>query len=778
MSSLLARRFLVFIAVAISLLADRAFAYRLEFAARRNGKPLQGAEVCFFKAGETDEPLELYLHDDEVRCLSADGVVEITPGRWLYYLRHPDGWMSSAPSVIKYPKAVAEDIFGRRAVDLHPAGTLDFTALSPLGPDESFGLYASNSGTAYLPMLIPIPRREQTAVVPAGMPLLVLRLRHHQVVGVSDPLMIEHGQRAVLSSASFLPSSRERATVLTWINFPPEARNPDTAWDRLPAPAIKLIRNGATLTPSLLPRPGFGTDGALFVFRDVPAGRWTAEVDGKFWAHGGLPIDVSGNLVVTRTGVATRPAGAIDIDWSVAAFRPRDSPCGDDPPPATFVAKAVARLLSCRQWQPSLPLDILDLQQCNVVSERALGEADRHLEFSAVAPADYVVTLKQPAFGISRALASVRVGEVAHANLQFEPFVVSGRVMLDGHPLRARVEFRSGSAISDDDGQYVAALSNAPRDLPVLVKSCGDKKVLYTSLPAASLTPGGRYDIDITSNAVDVKIVDATTHSPVPNATVQVGAFAAGDDDAGAFLAGVEPAADGNTMVSNVPVNRQLVVCAVAAQYRRRCSDRFSMADTKSRSVTVSLERKDNLRGRIIATSPFDWGRIYFVGPDRVVHEEAALAADGTFSYSRTHQAPEYIVVVSNAPLYVGPLPSNPPETLEVSLPSCATRELHVSIDPRSPQKDALVGLFVGGLYVPRAALSKHQGAHGFQSVVYGRGPLIVSSVLETGLVQVTLGPAPQDIGKTIPAVPDPFLLPQYATAPRREAPADGRIVF
>jgi len=775
MSRLLIRGIL---AVAAAILSASAFAYRLEFAARRNGEPLRGAEVCFFKAGETDEPIELYLQSGEVRCFSADSVIEMTPGRWLYYLKHPDGWMSSSPSVIKYPKALTQDIFGTRYVDLNPAGVLDFSALPALGPDESFGLYVSNSSTAYLPMLIPISREERSAIAPAGMPLLVLRLRHHQVVDVAGPLTIEHGQRAVLSSASFLPSSPERSTVLTWIGFVPEARNPDTAWDRLPAPTLKLIGNGATLTPSLAPRSGFGTDGALFVFRDVPAGRWTAEVDGKFWARSSLPIDVTGNLVVTRTGVTTRPAGAVDIDWSVAALPPRNAPCDGDLPTANAVAKAVAKLLSCRQWQPSLPLDVVDLQQCKVISEKTLDAGDRHLEFPAVAPADYVVTLKQPAFGLSRALASVKIGEVAHANLELDPFIVSGRLTLDGHPLRARIEFRSGSTVSDDDGQYIAALTGAPRDLPVIVKRCGDNQVIYTSLPSSPLAAGGRYDIDITSNVVDVKIMDAATSRPIPNANVQVGAFLAGDDDAGAFLAGIAPATDGNTTVSNVPINRQLVICAVASEYRRRCSERFSMAETKSRSITVSLEQKDNLHGRVVSTSAFDWGRIYFVGPDRTIQEEAALASDGTFSYSRKHQAPEYVVVVSNAPLYVGPLPANPSETLEVSLPACAARELQVSIDPKSPLQDALVGLFVGGLYVPRAALSKHQGAHGFQSVVYGRGPLVVSPVLETGLVQVTLGPAPQEIGKTIPAVPDPFLLPQYATAPRREVPADGRIVF
>jgi hypothetical protein len=771
------RKFIVYAVVSV-VLATPAFAYRLEFAARREGKPLQGAEVCFFHAGDTDEPLELYLRSDEVRCFSADSVIEMTTGRWLYYLKHADGWMSSAPSVITYSKAVAADIFGTRVVDLNPAGTIDFSALPPLGTDESFGLYISNAGTAYLPMLIPIARGEQPTLVPAGMPLFVLRLWHHQIVDISNPLTIERGARMTLTAAAFPAAGRGHSTIMTWVTFAPEARNPDTEWDRLPAPDVTLIGNGMTLTPSLTPRSGFGADGALFVFRNVPTGHWTAAVTGKFWTRGELPLDLATGFTATRTGLMTRPAGAVDVDWSIAGLPPRAATCPGETPAAETRANALARLLACPQWQPSLDLGIVDLQQCRAVSERTLDAAARHTEFQAVPPGNYILAVKQAPFGLSRSVANVNVGEAAHASLIFEAFTVSGRLTLDGHPLTASIEFRGGSAITDDDGQYVAALPNAPRDLPVLVRNCDDKKIIYTSLPSSPLIAGGRYDINITSNAVNVSVVDAATRQPIANANVQVGAFAAADDDAGEFIAGVEPGADGHTTVSNVPVNRQLVVCAAASQYRRHCSDRFSMAGIRNHGVTVALERKDSLHGRIVSPAQFAWGRIYFVGPDGVVREETALATDGTFVYSRKHEAPEYLVVASNAPLFVSGLPMNSPEVLELALPAVRARELQVSIDPRSPRGDALVGLFVGGLYVPGAALSVHQSARGFQSAVYGRGPLTIPAVLATGDVQVTIGPAPQDVGKTFPVGLDPFLLPQYANVPRREVPADGRIVF
>jgi hypothetical protein len=202
------------------------------------------------------------------------------------------------------------------------------------------------------------------------------------------------------------------------------------------------------------------------------------------------------------------------------------------------------------------------------------------------------------------------------------------------------------------------------------------------------------------------------------------------------------------------------------------------MAGIRSHGVTVALERKDTLHGRILSPAEFTWGRVYFVGFDGVVREKTTLAGDGTFSYNLKHEAPEYVVVVSNAPLFVSRLPVNSPEALELSLPAGAVRDLQVSIDPGSPRADALVGLFFDGLYVPSEALSVHQSARGYQSAVYGRGPLTVPSVFATVPVQITLGPAPQDIGKTFPAGFDPLLLPQYASAPRREVPADGRIVY
>ena len=63
-------------------------------------------------------------------------------------------------------------------------------------------------------------------------------------------------------------------------------------------------------------------------------------------------------------------------------------------------------------------------------------------------------------------------------------------------------------------------------------------------------------------------------------------------------------------------------------------------------------------------------------------------------------------------------------------------------------QEDALIGVYVGGRYVPDQALFRHEALRGMQSGLRGRGPLRIPAVAEAGTIQVMLGPAPVDVPK------------------------------
>jgi len=102
-----------------------------------------------------------------------------------------------------------------------------------------------------------------------------------------------------------------------------------------------------------------------------------------------------------------------------------------------------------------------------------------------------------------------------------------------------------------------------------------------------------------------------------------------------------------------------------------------------------------------------------------------------------------------------------------------------VRIAPRHKQRDGLVGLIVGGRYVPDQAFFHHQSARGHQTIVYGKGPLVIPAVLTTGPIDVILGPEPRDYPRELQPGDDIFTLPAYrAHFPVKRADAAGKVVF
>lgn len=763
-------------------------ASRVEFIARHEGKRLTGAEVCLFKAAEGPTPFDR-IASPEQRCLSADQVIEIPDGTWGLRVRHARGYMSARPLTIKNVSPEPDrDVSSTAIVEMVAAGAVGISRVTrSLKADEWLALYLANAGTDRLPTLLPIPRSEQEILVPADTPVLLLKMRGGRPIAVSQPLRVAPSARLDVDA---LPSATSnRRTVVTWVEFPPEDRKPEENWRFLSAPIARLVtRDGESFSPEIPPGSGFSADGALLVFRDVPLEESRISVKGMSWSGDEIEIEGGGggHVLTSSQGLTIRPAASVAVRWSIEgrAAEADGADCGSKPPEATEDETAqVAQLLTCESLRPDSAAEHIDVGRCKAVAAGATDLARRTATFTGIRPGVYLVLLRVPPFPAHRKVVDLAVGDEENVEVLLRTYQFHGRVTLGGSPVKARLEFRTGTAVSDETGRYYAALPADPRNLPVYVRDCDSGRLLYKHLPVTPVLENQPHDIPIPRNRVEVTVLDERKR-PIPRAKVELGVVFDKDSDAGEFLGELqETDAQGKTAGENVPVDRDVIACASHDDFARACSSRFRLgSSTSSEHVTVNLVSRRVRKGRVIAPHSFEFGWVYFVTPGGHVSERAFMQRDGTFLYKEEHLDPEYIVIVSNAPLAVVPIPEpeEPGATLTIPYPAAPVLDLEVEIGPGHPHKDGRIGLFVGGRYVPVLAYSMHQDLRGLQTDVWDRGPLRIPSILLTAEpIAIALGPPPEVLPPGVPEGVDLFTLQAYARGfPRHSTTTSGRLRF
>lgn len=748
----------IFVAL-VCVVALRSFAARQRFLVRYDGQPAAGADVCLFPAGDDSDPFALYLSGRDVRCFPADKVLDIPPGTWFFYAKRGKDLVSAQVATItNRGTKFAPDTYGETQIDLRPAATLDFTKLNESrGADDAFAIYLSNEGTECRPAMLPVPPGDRSALVPAGVRLLVLKTRFSHVIDVSEPLIGD----GVTVVPPFRSLAAGRAHLLAWIDFRPEARDPDAEWKAIPAPAIVLNIGGRRVAPEIPPRAGFGSDGALMLFRDVPLGNGTLMAGGGIWTRDELPIDATraGVVVMTRGAVVT-PATMLTVRWSGSAAARKDDDCA----PATTQAEAPIRLLACEGARCS-----------EAATPSSLDRRQQIATFEGLRPGNYTIEI-----GDQRSAVTVKLGEQKTHDVALHPFRLFGRVTADDRPIRARLEFASGIAVTDTDGRYDADLTASPRDVPVDIFDCADGHLLQTAIPEHALEANQPYDVDIQHNHISISVVDAGSGRGVPGAEVHLAALKSSGSDEASFLGGTDhvTGSDGTARFDNVLRNHPLVICARSEHHERACSDELSFNGTRAIDVTLALHSKASLQGRVRSSAPIQSGRIFFVGADAKVREWSAIQPDGVFFHRLPHASPEYAVVVSTLPLLAAPLAGGD-AAIDIAMPAAVARDVDVAI--RSlPQQDGLLTLFIGDRQILEQAFNWHQSLRGMQSIVFAGGPLRIPQIFETAAITVGLGPAPKDIPATLQLGPDADLcaLPGFAACRRKTLIAGSAIVF
>jgi hypothetical protein len=762
--------------VSAILVSSSAQAIPLEFTPERDGHLVRGAEVCFFRAIDTDDPVAEFLSSDEVRCLSADQVIELPTGRWSYYLRHREEKLAYfAPSVIRNNAVQMREAGYNKIVDeIRPAATFDFSRLWPdLAGDERIGAYILNEGTRYPAALVPVPRGDKSFLAPADSTVVILGVRDGDVVDLSEPLRASSGETKTV--AHFKKPTGH--IVVGWIVFSSAGRTPGEHWRNLAAPSVKLVQNVDERNSSIPLRGSYGADRSLLLFPDVPEGNWKLKLDGDLWKPDEVAVSVPSVAVVVNATrpLTTSPAAAVTARWtSKPPLPPVSSDCADASSKPRPPTQPIARLLACVSLQPGLDLRFLDPRTCRSVKN---GDADFQTataRFRGVEPGSYVVEIIDPIGRQARATITLAPAEARRVDLEMGTFDFFGRVTLDGKPIHARLEFAGGITVSDSDGRYTANLARSPGALPVKVLDCAETKLIATHVPVSPIQSNGPYDISIISTVLHVRVADRSSGSGISGATVQAGVLTS-PAGGGHFLEDV-PRTDehGEAAISNVPAKQMLTICALADDYERACADDFSLDGAREKDVTIALHKTDSRTGRIVGPPAIVNGWIALAGGAGDIVASGAIASDGTFPYPAAADRAEYVVVTAaNLPLTLIPMPKIDPANVQIALPSASIVDIDVS---STRQHDGLIGLYVGDRYVPFEAFFHHQNGHGMQSVMMGGGPLRIPAVARTDTLRIMLGPPP---GELRGVHGDVFMRPDLVTGrPIKPVGADGRVVF
>jgi hypothetical protein len=739
-----------------------ASAGRLEVIARAGEQRISGAEACFYAAGEDDDgaPLKRYLSYAQTTCLPADKVLRLPAGRWNLFVR-AEGRVSAHPFVITVPPSAPSGGLQTLLVDLLPAARLDFTQLAAgLKEGEVAGAYFDNDGQAEsVAGARPLASGETSLLVPAGMTVLPLVVRGGVPVRIGRPLLLRHGD-AVAATV-------ERdvcCDVIARVMLDPAERR-QLVGSKATSPRLALINPRAeAVAPSIAstgrPTPMF--DEGLAVFEHVPPGRYTLRLEGADWRSDEMSIDVEAKNGITaiaaKRSLVARQGSAITVRWSIdpVALAPAPSCESDSEQPPIAL-----RLFRC----PTAGDEARYATTCRVVESATLPGRGEDAKTFAVGPGEYVAELRINSLVAS---AAARNGE---AFVAIKPTVLRGTVRRSGEGIRALLQFRSGAAVTDEFGRYAAALMRLPVFSPIVVQPC-DGSPIYREVPRQKLSEGESYDIDIPTNELRVRVINAVTRLPVERVHVYAAPLGGETGDLEPFFEDMSPTdASGATAAKQLAFDTPLHVCATAERYVAQCTETFVLDRTAQKDVTIALQPRAGPQGQITAGAPFLNGLLFVVAGGRSV-EEAAVAEDGSFVLRHDHPDPVIVAVASaNNPLAVLTL-RRQNEMLLGTMPR--RRDVEVSLAPDSATPSAAIGLIIDGTVLPRNVILAHFPSRHVPTILRRGETVTVRDV--SGSIVVLLG---SDVAPPPYPPVDPFGIPALV-ASMRSAPVDanGRAAF
>jgi hypothetical protein len=709
-------------------------AARTEFVAEKESQRLAGAEVCFFPGGRDDGFFTKFLSSADVRCVSADMVIDLPTGSWNYVLRHDDGWVSTHPGFVSGDFETAEEQPPHRRVVLpmHPATRVDISHLQALlEEEEHLAFYLSNEGIPSSPPSVrPVPREETSVLLPTGMTILPMVVSAAQPQRIGTPLKLPSGSPAFPS----VTAGTEGLDVLMALKIAADASELDRI--RSPLTAKLVLEDGTGIDPLLPLRPGRELERSLLVFRGVPPGaafRLVLESDDfepveirSMGMSEGSTEGARSGLVIPQRFIELRPAGSIQVTWSV-----------DETIPATLAGCEAAG-----QAEPALRVRKCVTSSCVPLRTHRVAGLPGMEEFRRLAAGEYEVVLSS---GPYSEVQRVRVEPLrqSRAVLSLEPTAtVSGTVTLDGTPVHAQIRFaRGGGGVSDPyTGFYSARVGRDPLKGEIFVQPC-DGSTGFSHFPEEPIYVNSIYSIEIERSVLTVRALSAEGE---PVAEARVSAHRAEPDDPWVMFGGrVEgtTAEDGLVELAGLTRETDLGVCASHPDFEYRCEG--LRLESAQQTAEIRLEPKRVKRGRVIASTPFvRHGRIYWFSEGGEVRAMALVRPGGTFEIARKDEdALRYPAVLVSSDHPLGLLDVVPgEEELTYRLAPRPVTSFEIFNPPASSLPDAAFTLLIDGRIIPAQAVAGFQ-MHRRSDNRIARGERAMVGPVASSAVSVVVGP-------------------------------------
>ncbi|MHB0972329.1 MAG: hypothetical protein ACYC7A_18845 [Thermoanaerobaculia bacterium] len=738
--------------VLLLFLATPASGYRREYRVLLDGERMQGSEVCFYQGKSAADAFSLYFSYDRVACLPADDVLDMPPGLFHVFARHPSGYVSADRDYFVYRGAPAPEVgYSLLDIPLRAAALADFGALArSLKPRESLGVWvapSSNSSGTFFPLV----DNESVLMVPAGIPFLPLLIKDHRPEGVGSPMTLAANE---LGTIPAFPTPSGRSDVMLALRL--DSSVPIQDESALQLPEITLVAQDRTFAHTFELHHPLGVTNTLLFFKDVPTGPARIQVRGKTWVHSEMLIDVAGGgTTVWAEPLLLVPGATLTVSWSARSGDIRPKECG-----GSTAARAAlqATLSKCNQENSGGT-------KCTVIATKAIPyETSGSLSFEGVRAGTYRLAVVPPFANLRSMPVELAAGQETPLELAFDTFAFFGTVMLNGEPLEARLIFESGETESDEAGMYTAALAANPLTNLVRIVPCDGTRVL-TYIPREPVIRNSAYNIDLRTRTLVVRAVDPNGR-PVADVPLRYSPIkkeiSAGHYERYYSSPTKLTDANGEVTFDDVSVSVAIIFCPEHRDYLQKCTEPFTFEQLATNKAVVRLQ-PNTFTGRVVGHEGF--AVLGWVDGSGRITEQVRVETDGTFAYERQHGSGEHAVYASNKralTVFRPPSSAQGSSELIINLPNAPARSFRVTV-PRAPRA-GFIGLWVGGMYVPLQLLAIHQEMRGLDVMVYPEQSLLIKDVAESAALEVAFAP---ELLQPMPGFVDPFTLPEYALTRR-----------
>lgn len=715
---------------------------------QRDGTPLSGGEVCRFTARDHENPFHRWLPSQAMSCVAA-GAITFPAGLWNVFGRI-DGEAISNPILIEGGKA-PETL----SLALTPAATI----VPTLPAGKTAVLYAPRRAVAF-----PLPGPTQHTTVPASEELWAILLEKGQPVGiVSIPPLDPRTERAV-----DLQGSTGGPFVLGWLQVAEEDRLALSKAQGISTPRVHLTTRGSSRESDPLP-PLALLNGSFILVRSVTLGDATFEVSGRGWIPDrSTALKIANELVtLAKTPVFARTSGALLVRWSsesdLPALENSFGSCGERSV-KTLVEISIARCPVVYGTSDEDP-------PCNLLrTETFVPELDfGSFRVDDLPPGEYRAELHFGRLPPIRQNVTLRALQQQNVSLRARYMEVYGRVTHGGELLdeEATLKFPGGIGFAErETGEYRAVLRRPfPIDTRIDVTTCNGSFKAF-ALADHGGSDNARFDIDLPGNELRINVLDTFTRTVLQGAKVSVSIMSR-NRPLRPVVTQESRATNGGVVMRSVP-EREIRIVVTHNGYQKQRVAPFTMEKSGTKEIDVELLPIRGSSAQIISPVPFNGASVSWFSGAGVETEQAVIESDGTFTFADDHGPNETMVVVSlTHPLWVlrAPPLSRRTTTL-LKFPDAPSRTFDIMIPGVRPQTSTYVGIFVGNLRVPFAALLSHQTMRKLPAIVRGTSPLRIAELLETGTIEVVRGPR-QEEGAPALGIPDPMAMPQFATAPK-----------